>query len=705
MANGHSLKQLAIAFGAALAFVQGSLADVSLPPIISDHMVLLKADKVPVWGKASAGEKVAVSLAGTSAETVAGADGKWRVLLDLSSKGPGPYEMSIQGQSKVIIADVLVGEVWLCSGQSNMELSLSHSLRAEEEIAASTNPLLRDFHIKKQSSLVPLEQCEGEWKVAGPATSGEFSGVGYYFGKMVQQSLQAPVGLVTSAWSGSALQAWISKEALDSDPDLKAGKDKAIAAAAEFQPKLQDFLKKCSDWQNEYGRTDHAGGDRASYASQDIDTADWKPVKLPGTFASAGLPDSGTVWLRRKVMVDEAAAREGWMQIRVGNISGYHEVYWDGKKIGETIPGRDLPDTDAKYRIWNKAVAPGEHTLALRVFYPAGNGGIRGRPESMAGDPMNLLFAGDWLAKAEFELPALSQEAAASLPAAPAAAPQEYLVATNLFNGMINPIIPYAIRGAIWYQGEANAGQAMQYQAAFPLMIRDWRSRWDRGDCPFYFCQLANYGGKRDAPGDSQWAEQREAQGKALALPATGMAVLIDTGAANNIHPKNRKDQGSRLAWIALAQTYAKPVPSYSGPTFESMEIQGDRVRIHFGHAEGGLIARALPENHLLSYRKGDTEITAPLNLPLPGSPLQGFAVCGEDRRWEWAEASIDGQTVVVSSPKVLHPIAVRYGWADNPTCNLYNGAGLPASPFRTDTFPGKSIGRYFLNNSPDIQR
>ncbi len=200
MTNFQGLRKLGVTFGAALAFVQGSVADVSLPSIISDHMVLLKAEKVPVWGRAGVGEKVTVSVAGTSAEAVAGADGKWKVLLDLSSKGPGPYEMSVQGQNKLIISDVMVGEVWLCSGQSNMELSLSHSLYAEKEIAVSANPLLRDFRIKKQSSLVPLEECEGEWKVAGPATSGEFSGVGYYFGKLVQQELQVPVGLVTSAW-------------------------------------------------------------------------------------------------------------------------------------------------------------------------------------------------------------------------------------------------------------------------------------------------------------------------------------------------------------------------------------------------------------------------------------------------------------------------------------------------------------------------
>ncbi len=501
------------------------------------------------------------------------------------------------------------------------------------------------------------------------------------------------------------MEAWTSKEALNADPDLKVGKDNAIDAAMGFEPKMKDFLEKYISWQNQYGRADRADGDRASYAGQDIDTTGWKPVKLPGAFASAGLPDSGAVWLRRKVTVDEAAAREGWMQIRVGNIRGYHEVYWDGKKIGETVPGRDRPDTDAKYRIWNKAVAQGEHTLAIRVFCPGGNGSIQGRPESMAGDPANLPFAGDWLAKAEFELPALSQEAATSLPIAPAAPPQDYLVAANLFNGMINPIIPYAIRGAIWYQGEANAGRAIQYQTAFPLMIRDWRSRWQQGDFPFYFCQLANYGSKRDVPGDSQWAEQREAQGKALALPATGMAVLIDTGAANSIHPLNRKDQGTRLAWIALAKTYAESVPACSGPSFESMEIQGDKVRIRFGNAEGGLIAKPLPENHLLSYRKGYIEVTAPLKLPFPDSPLQGFAVCGEDRRWEWAEASIEGETVVVSSPKVLHPIAVRYGWADNPTCNLYNGVGLPASPFRTDTFSGKSLGRYFMDDYPKLHR
>lgn len=253
-----------------------------------------------------------------------------------------------------------------------------------------------------------------------------------------------------------------------------------------------------------------------------------------------------------------------------------------------------------------------------------------------------------------------------------------------LFNGMIHPILPYAISGVIWYQGESNAGRAYQYRTAFPLMIADWRKHWNQGDFPFYFCQLANYMAKKPEPGDSAWAELREAQAMTLARANTGQAVLIDIGESGDIHPRNKKDAGERLALIALAKDYNKSIP-YSGPVYDSMNIAGGKATIKFKHVDEGLVAKPLPETFVV---KSQTNETAPLVRNSPASQLEGFAICGEDKKWVWADAKIDGQTVVVWSDKVPAPVAVRYAWADNPTCNLYNTAGLPASPFRTDDFP-----------------
>lgn len=295
----------------------------------------------------------------------------------------------------------------------------------------------------------------------------------------------------------------------------------------------------------------------------------------------------------------------------------------------------------------------------------------------------SLGLAGEWLAKAEYEFPVLDAKILAAAPQPPAIAPGALSCPSSIFNGMIAPILSYAIRGVIWYQGENNCRRAYQYRTTFPLLISDWRKQWKLGDFPFYFCQLANHLGKKPTPTDSTWAELRDAQSAALKLPNTGQAVTIDVGESSDIHPRNKKDVGERLALIALARDYGKNVP-YSGPVFDSLKIEGNKAILTFRYTEGGLIAKPLAATYDVLSRTGQT---APLVRNSPNSPLEGFAICGDDKKWVWADAKIEGNTVVVTSDKVAAPIAVRYAWADNPTCNLYNGANLPASPFRTDDF------------------
>jgi len=492
----------------------GARAGVILPAIFSHHMVLQRSEKVPVWGKADPGEEVAVMLGNQSTGMKAGADGKWKVELNLSKAGPGPFEMVVTGKDgRITIADVVVGEVWVASGQSNMEVALKDSTGSASEIPVSANPLLREFHVKPMASRELLEDCQGEWVIAGPDTSAKFSAIGYSFAKRLQNELRLPVGLVHASLGATPAEAWISSDSLDRVPGLKA----------------------------------------------------------------------------------------------------------------------------ARERLWNRE-SPKEKVL---------------KPDGAA-----LVFS-------EQNLP-----------------PQK--IAGFLFNGMINPIIPYAIRGVIWYQGEGNSGRAVQYRTTFPLLITDWRERWGCGEFPFYFCQLANFQKKQAGPAESTWAELREAQSMALNLPRTGQAVLIDIGESDNIHPLNKREAGERLARIALAQDYGRKIPS-SGPAYHSMKTEGSRIRLAFVQTEGGLVASPLPAVYDVNTAAGKT---APLVRNSPDSELEGFTICGEEGKWLWANAKIDDGAVLVWSDQIDRPVAVRYAWADNPTCNLSNGSGLPASPFRTDDFP-----------------
>ncbi|MEI8310284.1 MAG: sialate O-acetylesterase [Verrucomicrobiota bacterium] len=678
---------LRLAIAAALTTAT-ALADVKLPAIISDHMVLEKSAKVPIWGKADPGEKVTVTLNGQSAKATADADGKWMASLDLKSSAPGPFEMTVEGKNKLTLADVVVGEVWVASGQSNMEFTLIRSLDAEKEIAQSANPLLRQFLVKKNPTHDPLEDTEGSWVAATPEKSGTFSAVGYYFAKKLQNELKVPVGLIHTSWGGTPSEAWTSVEAIDSVPDLKAKREQLWAATEEFPAKKKVFVDGFGAWLKENAREDKPVADAASFAGMDVSTEGWIPVKVPGTVAAKGLPESGAIWLRKDVNFPSKALAN--LQLNLP-IDGFDSVYWNGTLLKQTTYLDALGSGNVrkygKYDIPVADIREGKNVLAIRFYAPAGPAKFTGEPKAGS-----IPLSGEWAAKAECEFPALDPQKLAAAPQPPANPPGPQNVASFLFNGMIHPVLPYAIRGAIWYQGETNAGRAYQYRTAFPLMITDWRKQWNQGDFPFYFCQLANFMAKKPGPDESSWAELRDAQSSTLKLPNTGQAVLIDIGESADIHPRNKKDAGERLAAVALAKDYKKSVP-YSGPVDDSLKIANGKAVITFKHADGGLVAKQLAETFVV---KSQTNETAPLVRNSPSSLLEGFAICGEDKKWVWADAKIQGDTVVVSSDKVPAPVAVRYAWADNPTCNLYNKAEFPASPFRTDDFPPVTLnGRY----------
>ena len=638
-------------------------AEVRLPAIIGDNMVLQQGVKVRIWGNAKPGEQVVVTFAKKSANTVADAQGRWQVWIS-PLKASGPSELIVKGDNVLTIKNVLVGEVWLCSGQSNMEWPLINTVGGAETVAQANHPEIRLFRVEHQTSGKPLSDVEGHWAVTTPEDAANFSAVGYFFGRELYQHLKVPIGLINSSWGGTPAEAWTSHDALVSSPELKPILDKYQSSLNALPQTKEAYARALAQWEEKNLYLDAGNkGEALGYADPAASTAGWAKMDLPKQFETAGLLIDGAVWFRKEV--DLPATWSGKdLVLQLTPIDDHDITYFNGTKIGAT--GRETPNSymvPRKYVVPGSLVKAGRNVIAVRVFDSAGEGGFsRGGAMSIGptenGDTEAISLRGVWDYRVELALEPKHPDWG-TRPEAVGVSNQNN--PSVLYNAMIAPLVPFAIRGVIWYQGESNAGRAYQYRTLFPLMIRNWRSAWGH-DFPFYFVQLANWHASKAEPDESDWAELREAQTMTLREPQTGMAVTIDIGDENDIHPRNKLDVGRRLAAWALAGTYdQKVIPS--GPLFNSFKIEGDQVRIRFKHG-----ARLKTRD---------------------GGPLKGFAIAGEDRNFVWADARIEGDTVIVSSPMVSKPVAVRYGWADNPIANLYNKAGLPASPFRTDDWPG----------------
>jgi len=469
-------------------------ADVRLPHLISDGMVLQQGAPLTIWGWADEGEEVTVTIGNRSAKATA-LQGKWSVTLKPMKAG-GPFEMTIAGKNQIPIKDVLVGEVWVCSGQSNMQWSLKDTFEAEKHIANASNPKIRLFTVPRIKSDVPLEDTTGSWKTCTPDTAKDFSAVGYFFGRDLQKALRVPVGLVHSSWGGSPAEVWTKESVLAANPELKTILD-------GYSKAMEDHKKALTDWEAKAAKAKEAG----RQPSRRPNPPGWKPCEL--------------------------------------------------------------------------------------------------------------------------------------------------------YNGMIVPLLPYAIKGAIWYQGESNAGRAAEYRKLFPTMVQNWRRDWGLGDFTFLEVQLAPFMAIKPEPSESNWAELREAQLLATRiLPNVGMAVITDVGDEKDIHPKKKEPVGARLALAARAIAYGEKI-EYSGPIYKYMQVGPGHIALHFDHVGKGLVAK--------------------------DGPLKGFAIAGADGKFVWADAAIEGDVVIVASKEAPRPVAVRYGWADCPVVNLWNKNGLPASPFRTD--------------------
>ena len=663
-------KNLALSLLAAgLPFVSLSAANAQadkpfLSPLFTNNMVLQRGVADPVWGWTTPGAKVIVNIAGKNATATADASGKWIAKLPaFPQKGPfGPYTLAITGPQNVRLENVMFGDVWICSGQSNMQFGVANGNNAAAEIASANYPNIRLITVPDVPAFAPVDTFDGKWDVCTPDTVshavgwGGFSAVGYFFGRTLNKELNVPIGLIHTSWGGTIAEAWVSGDALKAKmPDFVPAVRQVEGQAGAS--KQTDYNQAVSDW-----FTKNDAGTAGNYAAETFDASAWKTMKLPTAWEQAGLPDyDGVVWFRKEVTLAESAAGKEAV-LHLGPIDDNDTTYVNGVKVGAT----NGYQTERNYKIPANTLKAGKNVLAVRVMDTGGNGGIYGKQEQMSLDVSGesaMPLSGDW-----------QYQDTANLKTAPAYPMQTNAnpnVATVLYNGMIAPLVPFGIKGAIWYQGESNAGRDEQYRRLLPTLITDWRGKFGVGEFPFYIVQLANYMAQDAEPKDDAWPRLREAQYlTAKNTPNVGMSVTIDIGDAGDIHPKDKQDVGKRLALAALAQTYGKKI-EYSGPVYKSMKVEGDKIRVSFTHIGGGLVI-GNPPGSLLDNGSLVT-------------PLRGFAIAGADGKFVWADAKIDGETVIVSSPSVPNPTTVRYAWANNPVCNLYNKADLPAVPFRSD--------------------
>jgi sialate O-acetylesterase len=644
-------------------------AEVRVPAIIGDNMVLQARTKVRIWGKANPGERVTVLINSQTSSTTADQQGDWQTFIGPLRAG-GPFELTIKGSNTLTFKNILAGEVWICSGQSNMEWPLINARDGAKAVAEANYPEIHLFTVEKATSPTPLDDVKGHWVVTTPDTVGQFSAVGYFFGRELYQQLKTPIGLIHTSWGGTPAESWTSYEALAANPELKPIIDRYQESLKALPDRQKDYERLMARWEQENIYPDPGNkGEALGYAGLSLSTADWKQMNLPQYFETAGLDIDGAVWFRKQIELPASWAGKD-LVLNLTPVDDYDTTYFNGTRVGGI--GKETPESYAKPRRYNipgGLVHGGRNVIAVRVFDAAGNGGFAGGGDmslAPAGSKSNeaVRLEGAWDYKVEVAFTPKHPDWG-SRPQPPG--PNNQNSPSVLYNAMLQPLTPYAIRGAIWYQGESNAGRAYQYRTLFPMMIRNWRRAWNEGDFPFYYVQLANWQPRKPEPGDSEWAELREAQSMTLREPHTGMAVIIDIGDTNDIHPRDKVDVGHRLAVWALAQTYHQTI-EYSGPLYDSYAIEGDHVRIRFKHA-GGL-------------KTSD------------GQSPKAFAIAGADRKFYWADARIDGETIVVSSPKVTKPVTVRYAWADNPEVNLYNAVNLPASPFRTDDWKGITADR-----------
>lgn len=615
---------------------------IRLPGIFSSHMVFQRQQPVRIWGWADSHTAVEASFGGRSCKTRANGKGEWELMFPSMEAG-GPYTLTVRsGEESLRCDDILVGEVWLCSGQSNMEWPVAMAADAEAEIAAADHPEIRAFNVPKRLGWNPCESLSGAWEVCSPATAPHFSAVAYYFAREIREKLGVPVGIINASWGGTAIESWIGAGAYLALP---------VQARKEYDPALVASVREYSeahpeglDGYSEYMLRDP--GLAGHWYSCGTDDSEWDTIPDAGRSGSVFADADGLVWFRRTFDLPAADAGEPAV-LHLGRIDDSDITWVNGVEAGR----RDGHAYERKYPVPRGVLKAGRNTVAVRITDELGPGGFMGKPGEMyletAGGKIPL--SGEWKWRAS-----VVGEAFYNANLGPNS------LYSMLCNAMVAPLVKFRIRGTVWYQGESNVDRPEAYRLLFPALIEDWRSRWGY-DFPFYWVQLPNYMAKDEFPSESGWAGLREAQDGALSLPQTGQAVTVDLGEADNLHPCNKQEVGRRLARIALKKTYGMPDVVCSGPVFVSAEFRDGRVYVSFAPNGSGLEVR-----NKYGY-------------------IEGFAVAGADGRFVWAKAYLEEGRVVVFSDDVAEPVCVRFEWGNNPDVNLYNTEGLPAAPFRAE--------------------
>ncbi len=623
-------------------------SQITLPRLVRDSMVLQRDAPLKIWGWASPGEKITIRFNGKSAKAIAGPDSKWMAHLPAMASG-GPYTMTISGSNNITLKDILVGDVWFCSGQSNMVHQVAlHNITYAKDIAEANYPAIRHFWIPTLTDLQGPKQDlpAGYWKWANPKDVNDFSAVAYFFARKIYEKYHVPIGLINASVGGTPIEAWTSEAGFSNFPSVLATIQK----------------NKDTGTTNRGGRAAFAGmGGRRGEADKglagDIKWYDpnytpkgWQTINIPGYWEDQGARDlNGVVWYRKEI--DIPASMTGMpAKVFLGRIVDADFLYVNGLAEGNT----SYQYPQRRYSIAAGVLKPGKNLFVVRVLNTAGKGGfVPDKPYYIEAGGQTIDLKGYWQYKVGEAYP----PARGGFGGGIAAQNQP----TALYNAMVAPTINYAVKGFLWYQGEANTGNPSAYKQLLPALISDWRSKWGEGNIPFLFVQLPNFMDAQYLPSESNWAMLREAALETLSVANTGMAVTIDIGEWNDIHPDDKKDVGDRLALAAEKTAYGEKDIIASGPLYQSSQTEGNKISISFTNTGSGLMS-------------------------IDGEALSQFAIAGADKKFVWANATIDGNKVVVWSNEVSQPLYVRYAWADNPYgANLYNKEKLPASPFRTD--------------------
>lgn len=623
-------------------------AQIRLPRLISDGMVLQREQNLKIWGWASAQENISLKLNGKTYRSKADAQGNWNIALPAQTAG-GPFDIALKGKNVLLIRDVYFGDVWICAGQSNMVLPMERvKERYMADIEQANYPAIRNFFIPTLTNVQgpQADLPSGKWQVATPQNVMSFGAAAYFFAKTIYDKYQIPIGLINASVGGTPIEAWISEAGLQTFPDLLAtiqqNKDTSYVNGLNRKARLAIVPRPSED----KGMLEPVKWYDPAYVPKN-----WRNINVPGYWEDQGIKDlNGVVWYRKEIDVPASMCGVP-AKLFLGRIVDADFAYVNGQAVGNITyqyPPR-------RYTVPAGVLKPGKNTLVVRVINQGGKGGfVPDKPYFLSANGQDIDLKGDWQYKVGDVFPPFT------------GAPSGGITLQNqpsaLFNAMSAPLVNHAAKGFLWYQGETNAGNPKPYYQLLPALIQDWRKQWNQGDLPFITVQLANFMEVNYLPSESTWAVLRDAQFKSLSVPNTGLAVAIDLGEWNDIHPLNKKDVGVRMALAAQRIAYGDQNVVHSGPQYERYQIEGDKIRLYFKHTGTGMISK-------------------------DGEPLACFAIAGADKRFVWAKAEIQAdQTILVYNTQVAQPMYVRYAWADNPAdANLYNREGLPASPFRTD--------------------